>query len=62
MEMVFGKGGKEFVYESCSYQPTSRGSIEGSFDFIPGRLTKPEGSSFLAEVARVPFHLPRCIF
>ncbi|KAK4799958.1 hypothetical protein SAY86_025323 [Trapa natans] len=55
-------GGKEFVYESCSYQPTSRGSIEGSFDFIPGRLTRPEGSSFRVEVARVPFQLPEYIF
>ncbi|OWM67911.1 hypothetical protein CDL15_Pgr010849 [Punica granatum] len=30
-------GDKEFVYESCSYQSSSRGSIEGSFTFIPGR-------------------------
>lgn len=30
-------GGKEFVYESGSQQQSSRGSIEGSFAFIPGR-------------------------
>ncbi|KAG6725867.1 hypothetical protein I3842_02G051900 [Carya illinoinensis] len=29
-------GGKEFVYESCTPLPTSLGSIEGSYTFVPG--------------------------
>ncbi|KAG2725968.1 hypothetical protein I3760_01G090200 [Carya illinoinensis] len=43
-EAVIGKfplllpGAKEFVYESCAHLPTSSGSIEGSFTFVPGRM------------------------
>lgn len=32
-------GGKEFVYESCTPLPTSLGSIEGSYTFVPGRYS-----------------------
>ncbi|KAL2230397.1 UNVERIFIED_CONTAM: F-box protein SKIP16 [Sesamum indicum] len=41
-EAVIGKfpllhpGEEEFVYESCTSLPASRGSIEGSFTFVPG--------------------------
>ncbi|XP_041011655.1 F-box protein SKIP16-like [Juglans microcarpa x Juglans regia] len=67
-EAVIGKfplllpGAKEFVYESCAPLPTSSGSIEGSFTFVPGRLTDPKGAPFEAEVARVPLQLPDYIF
>lgn len=29
--------GEEFVYESCTAQSSSPGSIEGAFTFVPGR-------------------------
>ncbi|KAJ6366531.1 hypothetical protein OIU77_003011 [Salix suchowensis] len=50
-EAVIGKfpllcpGEKEFVYESCAPLPTSTGSVEGSFTFVPGRLTDPKRKS-----------------
>ncbi|RDY12675.1 F-box protein SKIP16, partial [Mucuna pruriens] len=52
-EAVVGKfpllrpGAKEFVYQSCTPLPTSFGSIEGAFTFIPGRLSRPKGDPFL---------------
>ncbi|XP_041000256.1 F-box protein SKIP16-like [Juglans microcarpa x Juglans regia] len=55
-------GGKEFVYESCTPLPTSLGSIEGSYTFVPGRLKNPKGAPFEVEVARVPLQLPDYIF
>ncbi|KAL6528072.1 F-box protein skip16 [Orobanche hederae] len=57
-EAVIGKfpllrpGEEEFVYESCASLPTSQGSIEGSFTFVPGRLADAKGSPFAVEVAR----------
>ncbi|XP_022734593.1 F-box protein SKIP16-like isoform X2 [Durio zibethinus] len=42
-EAVIGKfpllhpGEDEFVYESCTSLPSSSGSVEGSFTFVPGR-------------------------
>ncbi|KAJ6419078.1 hypothetical protein OIU84_029226 [Salix udensis] len=67
-EAVIGKfpllcpGEKEFVYESCAPLPTSTGSVEGSFTFVPGRLTDPKGSPFEVEVRRFPLQLPDYIF
>ncbi|CAK8575803.1 unnamed protein product [Lathyrus sativus] len=55
-------GDKEFVYQSCASLPTSSGSIEGSFTFVPGRLVDPRGDPFLATVARFPLRLPDYIF
>ncbi|KAL8196009.1 hypothetical protein R6Q57_025009 [Mikania cordata] len=55
-------GKKEFVYESCTTSVSSPGSIEGSFTFVPGRLTDPKGSPFEVEVARFPLVLPDYIF
>ncbi|CAI9277818.1 unnamed protein product [Lactuca saligna] len=55
-------GEKEFVYESCTMSASSRGSIEGSFTFVPGRLADPKGSTFDAEVAKFPLLLPEYIF
>ncbi|KAK8483554.1 hypothetical protein V6N12_076223, partial [Hibiscus sabdariffa] len=57
-EAVIGKfpllhpGEDEFVYESGTPLPSSSGSIEGSFTFVPGRLADPKGSPFEAQVAR----------
>ncbi|XP_030940862.1 F-box protein SKIP16 isoform X6 [Quercus lobata] len=67
-EAVIGKyplllpGEREFVYESCTPLPTSLGSIEGSFTFVPGRLADPKGAPFEVEVARFPLQLPDYIF
>ncbi|CAL5211591.1 unnamed protein product [Lathyrus oleraceus] len=55
-------GDKEFVYQSCASLPTSSGSVEGSFTFVPGRLVDPRGDPFLATVARFPLQLPDYIF
>ncbi|KAH9301973.1 hypothetical protein KI387_013556, partial [Taxus chinensis] len=43
------EGGDEFVYESCSPMPSSSGSIEGDFTFVPGRLIKPDGPEFTVQ-------------
>ncbi|KAJ4838468.1 hypothetical protein Tsubulata_034930 [Turnera subulata] len=55
-------GEKEFVYESCTPLPTSSGSVEGSFTFVPGRLRDPKGGPFEVEVAQFPLQLPDYIF
>ncbi|KAJ7980679.1 F-box protein SKIP16-like [Quillaja saponaria] len=55
-------GEKEFVYESCTPLPTSSGSVEGSFTFVPGRLADPKGSPFEVKVARFPLQLPDYVF
>ncbi|XP_009341172.1 F-box protein SKIP16 [Pyrus x bretschneideri] len=55
-------GEKEFVYESCSSLPSSSGSIEGSFTFVPGSLRVPKGGPFEVAVARFPLQLPNYIF
>ncbi|XP_048234072.1 F-box protein SKIP16 isoform X2 [Ricinus communis] len=67
-EGVIGKypvlcpGEQEFVYESCMPLPTSPGSVEGSFTFVPDRLTHPKGAPFEVEVARFHLQLPDYIF
>nr|XP_011457254.1 PREDICTED: F-box protein SKIP16 isoform X2 [Fragaria vesca subsp. vesca] len=67
-EAVIGKypllcpGEQEFVYESCTPLPSSSGSIEGSFMFVPGRLADPKGSRFRVPAARFPLQLPDYIF
>lgn len=67
-EAVIGKypllfpGEKDFVYESCSSQQRTPGSIEGSFTFVPGRLERPKGDPFEVEVARFPLVMPEYIF
>ncbi|XP_061357539.1 F-box protein SKIP16 [Gastrolobium bilobum] len=55
-------GDKEFVYQSCTPLPTSSGSVEGSFTFVPGSLATPRGDPFLATVARFPLQLPDYVF
>lgn len=67
-EAVIGKfpllrpGEEEFVYESCTSQSSSPGSIEGFFTFVPGRLADPKGSPFEAVVSRFPLLVPDYIF
>ncbi|KAJ4878897.1 F-box protein SKIP16 [Raphanus sativus] len=53
---------EEFVYESCSSFPTTSGSIEGSFTFVPGSLRDPKGSQFEVKVEEFPLKLPDYIF
>ncbi|CAH2038785.1 unnamed protein product [Thlaspi arvense] len=55
-------GEEEFVYQSCSGSPTTSGSIEGSFTFVPGSLKVPKGSEFEVKVAEFPLKLPDYIF
>uniref|UniRef100_A0A0D9XR25 ApaG domain-containing protein n=1 Tax=Leersia perrieri TaxID=77586 RepID=A0A0D9XR25_9ORYZ len=67
-EGVIGKyplltpGQEEFVYESCTPLPDSPGSVEGSFTFVPGKLSRPEGKSFEVTVAPFPLEMPEYIF
>lgn len=53
---------REFAYESCTPLPSSPGSIEGAYTFVPGRLTNPVGPPFLVEVAQFPLQLPDYIY
>ncbi|KAI6695968.1 hypothetical protein NL676_023678 [Syzygium grande] len=55
-------GGKEFVYESCTTLGSPRGSIEGAFTFVPGRLADPKGGPFSVQVAQFPLELPDYVF
>ncbi|XAR54537.1 hypothetical protein NMG60_11029711 [Bertholletia excelsa] len=55
-------GEEEFVYQSCTPLPSSSGSVEGSFTFVPGRLEDPRADSFEVEVARFPLQFPDYIF
>ncbi|VAI02671.1 unnamed protein product [Triticum turgidum subsp. durum] len=67
-EGVIGKfplllpGQDEFVYESCTPLNGSSGSVEGSFTFVPGRVTQPEGKPFNVTVAPFPLQVPDYIF
>lgn len=67
-EAVIGKfpllrsGKEEFVYQSCTSLAASKGSIEGSFTFVPGRLADPKDGPFAVEVGRFPLQLPDYIF
>jgi F-box protein 3 len=55
-------GQEEFVYESCTPLPDSPGSVEGSFTFVPGKLSRPEGKPFEVTVAAFPLEIPEYIF
>ncbi|KAE9620438.1 putative F-box domain, ApaG domain, Knr4/Smi1-like domain-containing protein [Lupinus albus] len=55
-------GYKEFAYQSCTPLPTSSGSVEGSFTFVPGRLAEPKGGPFKVTVARFPLQVPDYVF
>ncbi|KAF3330886.1 F-box protein SKIP16 [Carex littledalei] len=55
-------GMDEFVYESCTTIPAVPGSIEGSFTFVPGRLSKPEGREFEVRVDLFMLEEPHYIF
>ncbi|XP_073013427.1 F-box protein SKIP16 [Typha latifolia] len=52
----------EFVYESCTPLPEAPGSVEGSFTFVPGRLSKREGRQFDVKVAPFVLVAPEYIF
>ncbi|KAJ3703726.1 hypothetical protein LUZ61_007431 [Rhynchospora tenuis] len=55
-------GMDEFVYESCTTMSAVPGSIEGSFTFVPGRISKPEGREFEVRVALFALEEPHYIF
>lgn len=47
--------GPEFVYQSCTFQAATRGSMEGGFTFVEGSIERPRGGTF--EAACPQFHL-----
>eukprot|EP00952_Eustigmatos_sp_NYUAD-ZCMA_P006848 29270-Eustigmatos_ZCMA.PRE.1 len=53
-----------FVYQSCSGRFTGErgGTFGGELIFVPGSLTRPEGSEFNVTVARFPLTRPAYIF
>lgn len=55
-------GQDEFVYESCTPLNGSSGSVKGSFTFLPGRVTRPEGKPFNVTVAPFTLEVPDYIF
>ncbi|GLU04902.1 hypothetical protein SLE2022_220300 [Rubroshorea leprosula] len=55
-------GEEEFIYESCTGGPSSLGSMEGHFTFVPGRLADPEGAQFEVQVATFPLQQPDYVF
>ncbi|TVU03654.1 hypothetical protein EJB05_50006 [Eragrostis curvula] len=59
---VLSPGKDEFVYESCAPLPHGPGSVEGSFSFVPGMLSRPEGKPFEVTVAPFPLEVPEYIF
>ncbi|KAF8645555.1 hypothetical protein HU200_066147 [Digitaria exilis] len=59
---VLSPGQDEFVYESCTPLPKAPGSVEGSFSFVPGKLSRPEGKPFEVMVAPFPLEVPEYIF
>lgn len=59
---VLSPGKDEFVYESCTPLPEGPGSVEGSFSFVPGKLSQPEGKPFEVVVAPFPLEVPEYIF
>ncbi|KAL6662338.1 hypothetical protein ACP70R_000197 [Stipagrostis hirtigluma subsp. patula] len=59
---VLSPGQEEFVYESCTPLPRGPGSVEGSFSFVPGKLSRPEGKPFEVTVAPFPLEIPEYIF
>jgi len=59
---VLSPGQDEFVYESCTPLAKGPGSVEGSFSFVPGKLSRPEGKPFEVMVAPFPLEVPEYIF
>ncbi|GJN28124.1 hypothetical protein PR202_gb16209 [Eleusine coracana subsp. coracana] len=59
---VLSPGKDEFIYESCTPLPIGPGFMEGSFSFVPGRLSRPEGKPFEVSVPSIPLDVPEYIF
>nr|CAB3499397.1 unnamed protein product [Digitaria exilis] len=59
---VLSPGEDESVYESCMSLPEGPQSVEGSFSFVPGRLSYPVGKPFEVAVAPFPLEVPEYIF
>jgi len=59
---VLSPGQDEFVYESCTPLAKGPGAVEGSFLFVPGKLSRPEGKPFEVMVAPFPLEVPEYIF
>ena len=51
-----------YVYESCNNQQERRGSMEGTFTFVPGDMGSPLGAPFNADCPRFPLDVPNFIF
>jgi len=50
------------VYESCNNQQERRGSMEGTFTFVPGDMGSPLGAPFNADCPRFALDVPEFIF
>ena len=50
-----------YVYESCNNQQERRGSMEGTFTFVPGDMASPLGAPFNAECPKFPLDVPSFI-
>ena len=57
-----GAGVEDFVYESCNNQQERRGSMEGTFTFMPGDMGRPLGPPITAECPRFPLEVPTLVF
>ncbi|XP_024376803.1 F-box protein SKIP16 [Physcomitrium patens] len=55
-------GEEEFVYESCTGLSAKKGSLDGDFTFVPGRISVPTGDPFKAVVAKFPLEVPQYIY
>lgn len=62
MYPLLRRGCDEFVYESCTGLSTKKGSLDGDFTFVPGRMSVPKGEPFQAVVARFPLDVPQYIY
>jgi F-box protein 3 len=48
----------EYTYASCTHIPQRRGSMMGSFKFVPGSLEKPTGAPFDVSIPQIQFIVP----
>lgn len=59
---ILEPGGPEFVYCSCTQQKAVRGSMCGSFKFVPGSMDRPEGPPFDVVCPAFRLDLPEYAF
>ncbi len=55
-------GEPEFVYQSCTNQPETKGSMEGDFLFVEGSIRTPTGPEWEVECPRFILEVPEFIY